>query len=308
MKYPKKLQPGDTIGLVCPSSAISRERETAVVKNLESMGYKVKKADNLTTNYAGYMADEGEVRGQWINKMFADPEVDAVICVRGGDGGSRAMEYVDLEIIKNNPKIFVGYSDITSLHIAITQNCDLVTFHGPMASSNMVDHFDEETKASFYEAINADGAYELKNPEGKPVGVMKEGKATGQLIGGNLALLSACMGTPYEIDTKGKILFIEEVGESMSRIDRFAYQLRNAGKFKDCAGVILGQFTDCKNDDNPSYMELHCFKDILKGLDIPVMYNVQSGHDYPMVTLPFGATCTVDTTDKSIRFAAPDRK
>ncbi len=307
MIYPKKLKDGATIGLICPSSCISEERKVSVIETVERLGYKVKIADNVTTNYAGYMAGTGDVRAHAINTMFADPEVDAIFCIRGGDGSHRAMEYVDFEMIKNNPKIFVGYSDITNLHIAITQQCGFVTFHGPMASSNMVDNFDEQTKASFYEAIQAEEAYTFKNTQGCPLTVLKEGKATGELIGGNLALLSASIGTPYEVDTKGKILFIEEIGESMSRLDRFVYQLRNAGKFKDCVGLLLGHFTNCTNKEEPSYTAIEVFKDALSDYQIPVMYNVQSGHDHPMMTLPFGATCTIDTTDVTIRFAAPQR-
>ena len=312
MKYPKKLEAGATIGLICPSSAVSAEREKQCKAVIEEMGYKVKMADNLTTNYAGYMADRGDVRGRWINAMFEDPEVDAVFCVRGGDAGSRAMEYLDLDMIRENPKIFVGYSDVTSMHLAFTQKCGFVTFHGPMVSSNMVDEFDEETRAGFFRALNAEEAYEFKNPTGCELDVLKEGKskggkAEGLLTGGNLSLLTASIGTPYEVDTKGKIFFIEEVGETMNRVDRMVYQLRNSGKFKECEGILIGQFTDCTNKEAPDFTELDCFRDALEGLDIPVLFNIQSGHDYPMMTLPLGAMCSMDTVKRSISFAAPQR-
>ncbi len=312
MKYPKKLEAGATIGLIAPSSAISQERAKQCRAVIEGMGYKVKMADNLTGNYAGYMAGKGDVRGRWINAMFADPQVDAVFCVRGGDAGSRAMEYLDLELIRENPKIFVGYSDVTSMHLAFTQQCGFVTFHGPMVSSNMVDEFDEETKNSFFHALNAEGPYEFQNPKGFHISVLKEGsskggKAEGILTGGNLSLLTASIGTPYEVDTKGKIFFIEEVGETMNRVDRMVYQLRNSGKFKECAGLLIGQFTDCTNKEEPEYTELDCFREALEGLDIPVLANIQSGHDYPMMTLPLGAVCTMDTVNRSISFAAPQR-
>ena len=132
MKYPAKLKPGATIGLVSPSSAISPEREKACIERLKAMGFRVKASDNISTNLGGYMAGTGEVRGKWLNKMFADPEVDAIFCVRGGDGGNRAWKYLDLDVVRNNPKIFVGYSDITTFHLAFNQLCDMVTFHGPM--------------------------------------------------------------------------------------------------------------------------------------------------------------------------------
>ncbi len=302
MKFPKKLNKGDTVGLVAPSSFISTERIDECVKAMEDLGYKVKISDNLDAQYAGFMAGDGKVRGEWINKMFADPEVDAVFCIRGGDGSSRIMEYLDYKTIAENPKIFVGYSDITNLHLALNQNCGLVTFHGPMVSSNIVDSFDDESKESLYAAINADEKYLFKNPEGFDIEVLKEGEAEGELIGGNLSLLSASMGTPYEMDTKGKIVFIEEVCEPLSKIEKWGYHLRNAGKFKDCKGVILGQFTKVVNEDLESYDYVKCFEDILEGLDIPVMYNIQVGHGNPNMTLPMGAVCKLDTGSKTIEF------
>lgn len=307
MKYPKKLAEESTIGLICPCSAITQERLEKCIDAIEKLGYKTKIADNITDDYAGYMAGSGKVRGEWINKMFADPEVDAIFCIRGGDAGSQAMEYLDLEIIKENPKIFVGYSDVTSMHIAINKYCKLVTFHGPMVSSNIVDQFDNATKESFFEALNAEGPYEFKNPQKDEIKVLKEGTAKGELTGGNLAIICASMGTDYEIDTKGKILFLEDLDESVNRIDRMITQLKNSGKLKDCTGVLLGQFTNCLNKDVPEYTVIECIKDILKDMDLPLMYNIQSGHDYPMMTLPLGATCTMDTHSKTITFEAPLR-
>lgn len=302
MRYPKKLEKGDTVGIICPSSPIQVKRINQCKIIIENLGYKVKMADNLAKNYAGYMAGSGKERGKWINTMFSDDEVNAIICVRGGDGGSRIMEYLDLDMIRKNPKIFVGYSDVTSLHLALNQSCDLVTFHGPMVSSNIVDDFDIETSKAFFDAINGDNEYTYISPQGFEVGVLKNGKAEGQLIGGNLAVLTAAIGTPYEPDTRNKILFIEEVGETMSRVDRMIYQLRNAGKLQNANGIILGQFTRCNNEDMPDYNELSIMRDALEGLDIPVMYNVQSGHGNPMITLPLGADCYMDTENKAIKF------
>ena len=303
MIYPKKLQKGATIGLVCPSSPVSVQRREQCISALENLGYKVKAAANLTENHGGYMAGSGKIRGQWINKMFSDPEVDAVFCVRGGDGGSRCMEYIDLDVIRKNPKIFLGYSDVTSLHLYFNQNAELVTFHGPMVSSNIVDAFDEETARALFDALNGEGDYVFRNPLDIPVRVMKEGRATGPLTGGNLSLLSAAMGTPYEMDARGKIIFIEEVDEPVTKIEKWCYQLRNAVKFKDCKGVLLGQLTDISNEFMPEYTALDCISEILADYDIPVMYDLQSGHGRPMITLPLGALCTMDTASGYIGFA-----
>jgi len=248
------------------------------------------------------MAGRGDVRAKWVNAMFADPEVDAIFCVKGGSSGSRQMEFLDLETIKNNPKIFVGYSDVTSLHIVLNQVCGLVTFHGPMVSSNMVDEFDEETKSSFFHALNADEPYTFKNPAKDEISVIRDGSARGILTGGCLSLLSASIGTPYEIDTRGKILLIEDVTEAVYRLDRYASHLRSSGKFRDCAGILLGPFVDCPNEHDSSFTALDCFKDILSDANVPVLCNVQSGHAFPMMTVPFGAECSIDTASKTIRF------
>ncbi|MGF6376109.1 muramoyltetrapeptide carboxypeptidase [Clostridiales Family XIII bacterium PM5-7] len=302
MNFPKKLRKGDTVGIICPSSPIATERIGQCVDAINRLGYNVKLADNLDVNYGGYMTGNGKARAKWVNDMFADPEVDAIICARGGEGGSRAMEYVDFELIKQNPKIFVGYSDVTCLHLGITQNCGFVTFHGAMVSANFVDDFDAETEASFFGAVNADADYEYKNPKGFELGVLKSGKATGQLTGGNLSLLSASMGTPYEVDTKDKIIFLEEVSEPVYNIDKWMHQLRFAGKLQECKGILLGQFTDVVNKRCPEYDVNQCVMEALDGIDIPVMYNIQSGHEKPMTTLPLGAMCTMDTEDKTITF------
>ena len=301
MIYPKKLEKSATVGLVCPSSAVSEERKQQCIRTVEELGYKVKVADNLTSNLGGYMAGSGKVRGEWINRMFADPEVNAIFCVRGGDGGTRAAEYIDLELVKANPKIFVGYSDVTTMHLLFNQKADLVTFHGPMVSSNMADGFDEESRDSFFAAINGEGHFEFKNPKKVSIKTLKEGKAEGRLTGGNLSILSASIGTPYELNTDGKIIFIEEVLEPITKIEKWIYHLRNAGKCAECKGVILGQFTKIKNDAE-DYDYLCCIKDALEGVDIPVMYDIQSGHGEQIMTLPLGASCKMDTETGTIIF------
>lgn len=301
MKFPKKLKQGGTIGIVSPSSSVSKEREEQCRKVIESMGYKVKMADNISSSKGGYMAGDEKIRGEWINKMFADENVDAIICTRGGDGANRIIEYIDLEIIKNNKKIFVGYSDITSLHLLFNQCCDLVTFHGPMVSSNIIDNFDDETKDAFFEAINAENEYIYKAPKGLDILVAKDGKAEGILTGGNFTLVCTSMGTPYEIDTNDKIIFIEDLNDHIGNIDRYMYQLKNAGKLQVAKGILIGQFTNCKIDEE-GYDVVQVVKDATEGLDIPIMYNIQSGHDYPMINIPLGAKCIMDTKDKSIIF------
>ena len=171
-----------------------------------------------------------------------------------------------------------------------------------MVSSNIVDSFDDETAKAFFEALNGDKEYEFKNPAGFPIEVMKEGKAEGPVIGGNLSLISAAMGTPYEMDAKGKIIFFEEVSEPVTKIEKWCYHLKNSGKFKDCKGILLGQFTDITNEFMPEYTVIDCIREIIDDVDVPVMYNLQAGHGEKNITIPFGTNCIMDTEKKSITF------
>lgn len=302
MRYPQKLKVGDTIGVICPCSSITREQRQQCRTVLEQQGFRVKMADNLCDDLGGYMAGNGEERAKWINRMFLDPEVDAIFCARGGDGGSRVYDGLDLGMIRQHPKIFVGYSDVTTLHLLFNQICGFVTYHGPMVASNMIDQYDDDTRQAFWDAISGENGYQFHNPPEEPIKVMKPGKASGILTGGNLSLLSASIGTPYEVDTRGKILFIEEVHENPGHLERFAWHLRMSGKYQEAKGILLGQFTDCENRGCPDYDYLSLFQDVLKPYDIPVLYNLQSGHGEKMITLPMGAYCSIDSQTGNIEF------
>ena len=302
MLYPKQLKMGDTVGIICPSSAIPSDKIEKVKSCVENMGYKTKLADNLDKVFAGYMAGDGDERAKWVNKMFADPEVDAIFCVRGGDGSSRLMPYLDYEIIKANPKIFVGYSDVTNIHMALNQICGMVSFHGPMISSNMIDGLTDEESTSFFDTINSESDFDYQNPKGYEIKKLKGGKAIGNLVGGNLSLLSASIGTPFEVESEDNILFIEEVCEPMSKIEKWIFHLKNAGKLDKCRGIVLGQFTKVENAEEPSYDENEVTLAALRDLDIPVVCNVQSGHGKPMMTLPLGTLCTLDADEGRISF------
>lgn len=302
MIFPKKLKKGDTVGLVCTSSPIRSEMITGCLHVIKEMGFEVKAADNLDVDYGGYMAGNGRLRAQWINRMFSDDEVKGIFCVRGGYGSSRMMDYLDYGVIRENPKIFVGYSDVTNLHLAIANFCNFVTFHGPMVYSDMISDFDDETRNSLIRTINADEELEFKNPKGFDIKVLKEGAAAGRLIGGNLSLLSASIGTSYEVDTRDNILFIEETCEPVGKIEKWAYHLKAAGKFEACRGIVLGQFSGIFNDSCAQFGALECLSDILEDIDVPVFYNIQSGHGKPMMTLPMGAYCNMDSSSKMLNF------
>ena len=302
MQKPRKLKLGDTIGLVSPSGPTTLENVEKLIKELEGFGFKVKVGKSPYESM-GFLAGTDEIRSNDINEMFKDDEVDGILCVRGGYGTPRLLEYLDYEAIKNNPKLFVGYSDITALHVAFNQICDLMTFHGPMGSSDMSNGLHEFSKAHL-KSVVMDGTEDmiLKNPEGEEITTIASGVAEGVLIGGNLSLMAATIGTDYEIDTKGKILFIEEVGEEPYVVDRMFNQLRMTKKFKEAAGIILGDFEDCEPKgnylDRPLIMVL---EEYFANLGTPVIYNLQAGHCRPMLTLPFGARVRLDADKKEVK-------
>lgn len=301
MIYPRKLQAGAVVGVVAPSSPVSEERVRECCNVLKTMGFVPKMAENLAVNKGGYLAGEASLRAQILNRMFADPEVEAIFCLRGGDGSNQIMEYLDLDVIRANKKIFVGYSDITNLHLVMNQECGFVTFHGPMVSSNMVDKFDQETRAAFYEALTAEKEYLYHPPVNCPLAVARKGSAKGILTGGNISLLATSIGTPYEVDTDGKILFLEEIGGHIGSTDREIYQLRNAGKLENVKGILLGQFTNFRQDlEDYGMAEVIC--EAIGDKQIPVLYNVQSGHGEPMITLPMGAMCEITSDPAMIHF------
>lgn len=302
MFFPDKLKKGDTVAIIAPSSPVPTEKADACKKLVEGMGYKVKMGRCTYQSLHGYSAGLGKSRAEDINEMFGDKEVKAIWCIRGGDTSSHTMDKLDFEMIKNNPKIFVGYSDVTNLNVNFNQKCGFITFHGPMVKSNMLNDYDDFTRKSFEKAINMEDEILLENPQNEEFQVMIDGCAQGTIVGGNLSLLVSMIGTPYEVDTKDKILFIEDVDENVRRLDRMMYQLKYSNKLKDSAGIIFGDFTDCVNEQDSEYSVVEMLKDVLADYNKPVMYNIKSGHCFPMSTIPLGANCTIDTRTKSIRF------
>lgn len=306
MVFPERLKQGDTIGLVAPAFPIKKEELEDCIHLLEQMGYKVKIGHQLETlaNFHNYLAGEGKDRAKDINRMFADPEVKAIFCVRGGYGSAHVMDWLDYDLIRANPKIFVGYSDITNLLSAFQMHCGMVAFHGPMVCSNMRKDFDPYTKESLFAALNMEDELEFRNPPGtEGFKTASPGQAEGILTGGNLSLLCRALGTSYELDTAGKILFMEDCEEPLPVLDMHFTQLRHAGKLDRAAGILLGDFTDCNNDRyDSSYTVDDLIRDWFKDFRIPVMYHVRSGHDKPMGTLPMGTMCRMDTQAGRIIF------
>ena len=300
MIYGKKLKFGDTLGFIAPSGAVRTEGAIErAVKETERMGFKVKLGESAGQKY-GYLSGSDEVRARDINNMFADDEVDAIVCLRGGYGAMRILDQLDYELIARHPKIFMGFSDITALHIALLNRCDLATFHGPMAAANWAGSpLDDFSRESMYRALmSTEPVGELRNPEGYLRQTVNPGQAEGLLVGGNLMLIASSLGTPWEIDTKGRIIFIEEVGERTYCVDRMLTQLRLAGKFEDCAGVVFGDFADCPVEYPEFGLTLEeIIRDVVAPSGKPIFTGLRCGHCTPKLTLPFGVKCRMDADE-----------
>ena len=304
---PKRLSKGDTVGVISPSSGVTPEEFAKALQNMADLGFKTK-IGKYAQSRIGFLAGTDKERLDDLHWAFGDKEIDAVWCVRGGYGVSRLLPNVDFGLIKKNPKIFVGYSDITALHLAISQNCGLVTFHGPVAASTYSDY----TKNHVVNVLmNPSAPYKI---ELSPDNVAKEsnlfkteiitkGKCRGKIVGGNLSLLTALAGTPFALrNVKGKILFIEDVGELPYRVDRMLTQLRQSVDLHSLAGIALGVFEDCnpKNSDSQSLIDV--VKDRLGDLKIPVIYGLSFGHIRDQFTLPVGIEAELDTENATMTF------
>lgn len=300
MKKGKPLAPGDTIGIIAPASP---ERDLHKIQQgrvkLEALGFRVVLGDSCFDAYGGYLAGRPERRAQDVDRMFQDPDIDAILCLRGGYGTLHLLNILDYDGMAANPKLFIGYSDITALHAAIGQRAGLVTVHGPMLTSDIAnDRFSEFSFTCLWRCItewNPLGT--LPNPPGDAIKCMVEGKVRGKIVGGNLSLIVATMGTPYELDTKDKLLFLEDVGEEPYHIDRMLTQLDLAGKLADAAGFIIGNWADCTSTDYPDGLTvIEVLKRTIVPYAKPTIYNVQAGHCNPALTLPLGVEATLDAT------------
>lgn len=295
----ERLCIGDTIGIICPSSAESAEIIQNGINFFEKQGFNIKKGEHIYRRL-GYLAGTDEERAEDLNNMFLDPCVKMVLCVRGGYGSMRTLPYIDFNIIKKNPKIFVGFSDITTYLNSFYEKCDLITFHGPMINSKFDDEF--TLKCLLNTIMHGYKPFTIKNPDNIPTTSNSDNTIEGILIGGNLSLICSTLSTAFEIDTTDKILFIEDVGEEPYAIDRMLTHLLLANKLQVCKGIILGQFTKCSLAHYERSLTLEeVIQDRILSLNIPTLCNFMSGHDYPKLTLPIGANISLNCKNGSIK-------
>lgn len=302
MKKPDPLKKGDTIALIAPSSPVTEEKMEAALRSIEFLGlHPVPFPSCFMKN--GYLSGTDEARAKDVNDAFSDPSIRGVFCLRGGYGATRILPLLDYENIKRHPKLFVGYSDITALHTVLNRFCELVTYHGPMPSRGYytMDRFSLESLSAAVFQSPSPGL--IRNPPGEMIEILCPGAARGQITGGNLSVMAAALGSKYEVDTKGKILFIEDVDELPYRIDRNLTALKLAGKLSDAAGIILGTFADIPEETGDPDMTLslsQIFDQTICPLGIPTINNFRSGHIYPQITIPMGMYAELNATEGTV--------
>lgn len=305
---PSRLKKGDTIALVTPGSYITEQEKEESINNIRSLGFNVVYTDRLMRKN-GYFSATDEERAADLNEMFERKDVQAIMCARGGYGCARILPYLDYDLIEDNPKVLIGYSDVTALQYAIYKNCGLITFHGPVSISTFsnfsIKNFESVLVYPTFELELLNSTTENNyNPYG--ITAISGGIAEGELVGGNLSIIVSMIGTEYDIDFSDKIVFIEEFLEEPYRVDRMLTQMIQAGKFEDAAGIALGVFKLCEpNKSNPafsgSFSLMEVLKDRLGNLGIPVIYGLSFGHIADKFTLPFGGKAVLNAESKKLK-------
>jgi muramoyltetrapeptide carboxypeptidase len=299
---PQRLQPGDTLGLISPASAPPDPKtvdESAAA--LEKIGFRVKIGRNARKRW-GFLAGTDHERAADLMQMFTNRRVQGIVCVRGGYGAARLLPLLDYEKIRANPKIFSGFSDITSLHCALLKKSNLLTFHGPMAASHLAraDH-PEFSRQGWLRTLTqpAPARGICQGYDGKTVSIIRGGRVSGGLIGGNLSVLVTTLGTPYQPSFRGKILFFEDVDEKPYRLDRMLTHLANAGVLRQVSGVAVGLCNHCADPNAAKAGEYRqSLEDVLKErlspLKVPVVIGLPFGHVPHNATIPVGGRATLD--------------
>jgi muramoyltetrapeptide carboxypeptidase len=302
---PHALKKGDVIGIIAPASApIAQDRIDKGAEYFERMGYRVKLGAHVRA-IRGYLAGTDEERADDINAMFADPSVKAIIAVRGGYGTPRLLHLLNYPLIRKNPKVLAGYSDLTGLQLAIFKKTGLITFSGPMSGVEMAKGIDPFTEEHFWRMVTSTKkAGVVHNPDDQPFVCLRKGKATGRLLGGNLSLISSIIGTPYLPSLKQSLLFLEEIEEECYRFDRMICQLRLAGMLDDANGIVIGALTDVKASDTtkPFLTADEVVNDYFGGMEKPVLQNLVYGHIPRKLTIPIGITASMDASRCTLSF------
>ena len=302
---PQRLKKGDLIGLVTPGGPIKKEQLDEAIVKFEKLGFRTCYNDSVLSEY-GYFAGPDQERADELMHMFTHKEVDAVWCVRGGYGSIRILNLLDFELIMQNPKVFIGYSDITALLTSVYEQTGLVTYHGPLGISD----FNDFSLKSLKKVILDPGKhyrypYEREddtedNPEFDRY-TLHGGKAEGELIGGNISVLDSMIGSRFEPNFENKIVYLEEIEEKTYRVDKMLFHLLEATNLKKAAGIVMGVMGDCNINDEPRLTLKEAIRDLLEPLGIPVSYGLSFGHIKKMVTIPNGIRARMNAERNSFK-------
>jgi muramoyltetrapeptide carboxypeptidase len=304
---PPRLKPGDTIGLVCPAApAYSKETVRVIVESMQALGFKVKMGANVWQRY-GYLAGRDAERAADLNAMFADPQVQGILCVHGGWGCARLLPLLNYDVIRQNPKVILGYSDITALLLGIHAQTGLVTFHGPEGAAT----WNAFTVGYFKRVLIQGEAVTFENPHDKGdnltqvadrISTLNGGKTQGKLLGGNLTVLSHLLGSKYVPDWKGSILFLEDVYEDVYRMDRMITQLKLTGALDDMAGFVFGKCTKCDTSETYGSLTLEdLWDDHIRPLRKPAYSGAMIGHISHKFTIPVGIEAEINADTGTIK-------
>lgn len=297
------------IGLVTPGSSVSEEELAECISKLEKLGFHTTYNDTVLSEY-GYFAGPDQERADELMDMFAREDVDAIWCVRGGYGSIRILDLLDYEVIRQNPKVLIGYSDITAILTAVYQETGLVTFHGPVGTSDF-NSFSKKSirKVLMYPGVDYKYPYKREketkeNPEFDRY-TLTGGQAEGELIGGNVSVLDSIIGTRFEPDFEDKIVYLEDIGEKTYRVDKMVFHLLSGTNLKQAAGIVMGIFADCNVNEEPRLLLKTALDDLLLPLGIPVSYGLSFGHIKRMVTIPTGIRAVMDADKNTFRLLEP---
>ena len=293
MKIPPYLQPGDTIGILCPAGYMPAENAKACVQTLKKWGYKVVKGKTLGGKSKNYFSGTDEERLHDLQSFIDDPSIKAILCGRGGYGTTRILDGINWKAFKKNPKWIIGFSDITILHTYLLTEIGVAGIHGPMANA-----FNEDNGINRYTLSLKDSL------EGKPIHYTAKphaqntyGKVTAPMVGGNLSLLAHAVGTNADVDTRGKILFIEDVGEQLYNVERMLLQLKRAGKLSKLKGLVVGGFTSNKDTDRPFGKNIEqLIYDVVREFKFPICFGFPIGHEKENVAIIVGGTYRLDVS------------
>jgi muramoyltetrapeptide carboxypeptidase len=289
---PARIKPGGTVGIVAPASPFDPDLFKQGIDTLKRFGFRVHVPNDLIQEN-GYLAGSDAHRASIVHRLFADENIEAIICAKGGFGSIRILSLLDFDLIKANPKIFLGHSDVTALIAAMYSRCGLVTFHGPLITT--LADAPSATKAALLAALSTDQSIQMSSQHAV---TLHSGSAQGPVIGGNLTTLCHLTGTPFEPDLDGHIVFLEDRGEAGYRIDRMLSQMKLAGCFENLAGLILGDFKDCAPIEEIYRIMIEFFQDA----DIPIVAGFEFGHGQQNMTIPLGLNASLDADKKILSF------